>query len=138
MLKNRFADDPNTYQQFLQIMMDFLKDPGSNSASEVQHKVNELFNGHSDLINGFKQFIPIETAPSKQDEPHNPGSERQQQIIKILAEYNENPTSVGELSGQLKELLGDDPAVLELLEQYAPIMSEEERKEGEKAGKAAS
>lgn len=119
-------------------MMDFLKDPGSKSPSEVQQKVNELFSGQPDLVNGFKQFIPVESAQPKQETPQNMGTERQQQIIKILAEYNENPTSLGKLSGQLKELFGDNPAILELLEQYTPVTSEEKRKEARNAGKEAS
>ncbi|PVH87363.1 hypothetical protein DL98DRAFT_510221 [Cadophora sp. DSE1049] len=137
-VQNRFSDDTAIYQQFLNVMMDFLKDPGAKSPFEVQQSVNMLFSGHPDLIEGFGRFIPAETAQQKQDTPQAPGSERQQQITKILAEYNENPTSLGELSGQLKELFGDNPAVLKLLEQYAPGINEGQRKETKAPEKVTS
>ncbi|KAG4440008.1 hypothetical protein IFR05_004522 [Cadophora sp. M221] len=118
-VQKRFSADPTVYQQFLKIVMDSQNDPSKESTAEAEQKVKLLFNNHPDLVEGFKQFLPAETAQPKQEETfQTPDSERQQQLLKVFAEYNEKPTSLDELSSKLKELFGEDPAMLKMLDQY--------------------
>ena len=55
-VKMRFADQPDVYNRFLDIMKDFksqaIDTPG------VINRVSELFNGHPALIQGFNTFLP--------------------------------------------------------------------------------
>jgi len=89
-----------------------------------------LFENQPDLIEGFKQFLPTENPlQNQEDKPQSPGSNRQQKVRALFAEYNENPTSLSELSSKLKELAEEDPALLKLLDQYGPYASGSGRKE---------
>ena len=55
-VKVRFVDQPDVYNQFLDIMKDFksqtIDTPG------VIFRVSQLFNGHPNLIQGFNTFLP--------------------------------------------------------------------------------
>ncbi|KAJ7773027.1 hypothetical protein B0H16DRAFT_1880538 [Mycena metata] len=54
-VKNKFHDQPNVYNHFLEIMKEFrsqtIDTPG------VIQRVSHLFNGHPDLIQGFNTFL---------------------------------------------------------------------------------
>lgn len=56
-VKIRFHDQPEVYNQFLDIMKDFksqlIDTPG------VIRRVSQLFNGHPALIQGFNTFLPV-------------------------------------------------------------------------------
>lgn len=56
-VKVRFHDQPEVYNQFLDIMKDFksqlIDTPG------VIRRVSQLFNGHPALIQGFNTFLPV-------------------------------------------------------------------------------
>ncbi|KXN85581.1 Paired amphipathic helix protein pst1 [Leucoagaricus sp. SymC.cos] len=56
-VKGQFHDQPDVYNQFLDIMKDFkhelIDTPG------VIKRVSQLFNGHSALIQGFNTFLPV-------------------------------------------------------------------------------
>ncbi|GLB39349.1 putative histone deacetylase (HDAC) interacting [Lyophyllum shimeji] len=56
-VKVQFADQPNVYNQFLDIMKEFKNElidtPG------VIRRVSQLFNGHASLIQGFNTFLPV-------------------------------------------------------------------------------
>ena len=65
-VKNRFANQPVVYNQFLDIMKDF---KSQNIDTEgVIRRVKSLFRGNRSLILGFNQFLPpgykIESNPS--------------------------------------------------------------------------
>ncbi|KAH7330141.1 hypothetical protein BKA65DRAFT_508616 [Rhexocercosporidium sp. MPI-PUGE-AT-0058] len=124
-VQNRFADDPAVYQQFIKLLTDSQKDPGTKSTAKAEQSIKILFSNHPDLIEGFQQFLPAEgTRKEEEVTPQSPSSDRQRQLLKVFTEYNENPTTLGELSGTLKELFGDDPALLKLLDQYTPAVDE--------------
>ncbi|KAG0174311.1 Transcriptional regulatory protein sin3 [Apophysomyces sp. BC1015] len=55
-IKNRFADDPETYKQFLEILQTYQKE--QKPIQEVYAQVQILFNGAHDLLDEFKQFLP--------------------------------------------------------------------------------
>ncbi|KAF7720667.1 Transcriptional regulatory protein sin3 [Apophysomyces ossiformis] len=58
-IKNRFADDPETYKQFLEILQTYQKE--QKPIQEANH-LQILFNGAQDLLDEFKQFLPDASA----------------------------------------------------------------------------
>ncbi|KAG0953193.1 hypothetical protein G6F57_001621 [Rhizopus arrhizus] len=61
-IKNRYAHDPDTYKQFLEILQTYQKD--NRPIQEVYTHVQYLFNGAPDLLEEFKQFLPDITGQS--------------------------------------------------------------------------
>ncbi|OAD81320.1 hypothetical protein PHYBLDRAFT_161933 [Phycomyces blakesleeanus NRRL 1555(-)] len=55
-IKNRFASDPDTYKQFLEILQMYQKD--EKAIQDVYSQVQYLFNGSPDLLHEFKLFLP--------------------------------------------------------------------------------
>lgn len=55
-VNTRFQDEPQVYNQFLDIMKDFKGQ--SIDTSEVIKRVSTLFRGHKELILGFNTFLP--------------------------------------------------------------------------------
>ena len=55
-VKVRFVDQPDVYNQFLDIMKDFKSQ--SIDTPGVIFRVSQLFNGHPNLIQGFNTFLP--------------------------------------------------------------------------------
>ncbi|KAI8971599.1 hypothetical protein BDF20DRAFT_837905 [Mycotypha africana] len=58
-IKNRFANEPDTYKQFLEILQTYQKE--QRPIQEVYAQVRVLFNGAEDLLTEFKQFLPDTT-----------------------------------------------------------------------------
>ncbi|KAF7722709.1 Transcriptional regulatory protein sin3 [Apophysomyces ossiformis] len=55
-IKNRFAGEPETYKQFLEILQTYQKE--QRPIQEVYSHVQFLFNSAPDLLDEFKQFLP--------------------------------------------------------------------------------
>ncbi|EKX35432.1 hypothetical protein GUITHDRAFT_51608, partial [Guillardia theta CCMP2712] len=55
-IKQRFANDQEVYQKFLQILQRY-KEEGS-AIAQVKQQVAELFAGHDDLLGEFGNFLP--------------------------------------------------------------------------------
>ncbi|KAI2507578.1 hypothetical protein MHU86_6871 [Fragilaria crotonensis] len=55
-IKKRFADDPNTYHQFLEILHTYQKE--QRGIKEVLEQVASLFADHPDLLKEFTFFLP--------------------------------------------------------------------------------
>ncbi|GFR40981.1 hypothetical protein Agub_g1646 [Astrephomene gubernaculifera] len=55
-VKNRFADQKDVYDTFLEIMKEFKA--ARIDTTGVIHKVKQLFKGHRELILGFNTFLP--------------------------------------------------------------------------------
>ncbi len=62
-IKNRFANQPEVYKQFLDILHNCHNQ--KHPIPEVLEQVSALFKGHEDLIEGFKIFIPEAPTPNK-------------------------------------------------------------------------
>ncbi|KAI9498981.1 hypothetical protein BDB00DRAFT_867052 [Zychaea mexicana] len=78
-IKNRYAGDPETYKQFLEILQTYQKE--RKPIQEVYQHVQYLFNGAPDLLIEFKQFLPEITGQPAPDfldelEPAYMGSKR--------------------------------------------------------------
>ena len=59
-IKTRFANEPDTYKHFLEILQTYQKD--AKPIQEVYSQVTELFKGAQDLLQDFKQFLPENNA----------------------------------------------------------------------------
>ncbi|KAH6909802.1 paired amphipathic helix [Coprinopsis sp. MPI-PUGE-AT-0042] len=69
-VKIHFADQPQVYQQWLDIMGDFRV--SAIGVPEVIERVSKLFNGNSELMEGFNAFLPPGHRPAS-DLAGNPG-----------------------------------------------------------------
>ncbi|KAG9087527.1 Transcriptional regulatory protein sin3 [Ceratobasidium sp. UAMH 11750] len=59
-IKQRFASDPDTYKQFLEILQTYQKE--QRPIAEVYQQVNVLFNNQRDLLEDFQHFLPDDGA----------------------------------------------------------------------------
>merc|ERR1719502_2100339 len=55
-IKTRFAKQPETYKQFLEILHTYQKE--QKTIKEVYEQVSTLFKNHADLLGEFSQFLP--------------------------------------------------------------------------------
>ncbi|KAI9263846.1 hypothetical protein EDC94DRAFT_517900, partial [Helicostylum pulchrum] len=55
-IKSRFANQPDTYKKFLEILQTYQKD--QKPIQEVYAEVQVLFNSSNELLDEFKQFLP--------------------------------------------------------------------------------
>ncbi|EER28429.1 Paired amphipathic helix repeat family protein [Coccidioides posadasii C735 delta SOWgp] len=62
-IKNRFADSPEIYKQFLEILQTYQRE--SKPIQDVYAQVTVLFNSAPDLLEDFKQFLPESAAQAK-------------------------------------------------------------------------
>lgn len=60
-IKQRFAGDPDTYKQFLEILQTYQKE--QRPIHEVYGQVTHLFDHAQDLLDEFKQFLPDTGGP---------------------------------------------------------------------------
>lgn len=60
-IKQRFANDPDTYKQFLEILQTYQKE--QRPIQEVYAQVTVLFDHAQDLLDEFKQFLPVSGVP---------------------------------------------------------------------------
>ncbi|OCH87472.1 hypothetical protein OBBRIDRAFT_814100 [Obba rivulosa] len=65
-IKTRFADDPETYKQFLEILQTYQKEQKHLHDSQVYAQVQMLFKDAPDLMAEFRDFLPEAMAPSAQ------------------------------------------------------------------------
>ena len=62
-IKNRFAQHPEIYKQFLEILQTYQRE--SKPIGDVYAQVTDLFNAAPDLLEDFKQFLPESAAQAK-------------------------------------------------------------------------
>ncbi|ELR11207.1 uncharacterized protein ACA1_389180 [Acanthamoeba castellanii str. Neff] len=104
-VKRRYADRPEVYQSFLEIMKDFkaqrLDTPGVLAA------VRELFSGNEELIEGFnKRFI---TAPGVY-----------KAFLETLHEFHKQNQSIREVHAHVAHLFKDHPDLLAGFVEFLP------------------
>lgn len=56
--KERYAHDPATYRQFLELLQRFQRE--QISIEEVNNQVAVLFHGNEDLVHDFRGFLPAQ------------------------------------------------------------------------------
>ncbi|KAI8606268.1 hypothetical protein EDD21DRAFT_298439 [Dissophora ornata] len=64
-IKNRFANDPETYKQFLELLQAYQKE--MKPITDVYSHVTILFKSAPDLLDEFKQFLPENGNPPNPD-----------------------------------------------------------------------
>ena len=62
-IKNRFAQQPEIYKQFLEILQTYQRE--SKPIQDVYAQVTQLFSSAPDLLEDFKQFLPESAAQAK-------------------------------------------------------------------------
>lgn len=70
-IKTRFANQPDIYKQFLEILQTYQRE--QKPIGEVYEQVTQLFANSPDLLNDFKQFLP--DSGNQQLGPPRPGEE---------------------------------------------------------------
>lgn len=65
-IKNRFAQQPEIYKQFLEILQTYQRE--SRPIQDVYAQVTKLFDGAPDLLQDFKQFLPDSAAQARESE----------------------------------------------------------------------
>ena len=63
LLQNRFAQQPEIYKQFLEILQTYQRE--SRPIQDVYAQVTQLFNAAPDLLEDFKQFLPDPAAQGR-------------------------------------------------------------------------
>ncbi|MES1917592.1 MAG: hypothetical protein MHM6MM_009305, partial [Cercozoa sp. M6MM] len=58
-VRERFQDQPEVYEQFLEVLMAFSENEES-TVTVVAEKIQELFGGYPDMVEGFRYFLPPE------------------------------------------------------------------------------
>jgi paired amphipathic helix protein Sin3a len=61
--QNRFAQQPEIYKQFLEILQTYQRE--SKPIQDVYAQVTQLFHAAPDLLDDFKQFLPETAAQAK-------------------------------------------------------------------------
>ena len=111
-VKNKFADKPQVYNQFLDIMKDF-KSQAINTEGVIE-RVKTLFKGNRHLILGFNQFLPPgykielplpgkEAPPPREKKPTIEFNHAVQYVAKIKHRFREQP----EIYGEFLDILHD-------------------------------
>ena len=72
-IKKRFADDPNTYHQFLEILHTYQKE--QRGIKEVLEQVASLFADHPDLLKEFTFFLPDAVQEQAKERLHRAAAE---------------------------------------------------------------
>lgn len=80
-IKTRFANQPDIYKQFLEILQTYQRE--QKPIGEVYEQVTQLFANSPDLLNDFKQFLP----DSGNHEPFPPQVHGQAQLLATDKQY---------------------------------------------------
>lgn len=89
-IKQRFDHAPEIYEQFLQILHAYQENKSSDEAIDrVKSRVQQLFYGHSDLLDEFAYFLPEMAAKNRDAAPQKSTSlkRKRTQQIQRAADY---------------------------------------------------
>ncbi|GMM54440.1 transcriptional regulator [Maudiozyma humilis] len=78
-IKNRFADQPDIYKNFLEILQTYQRD--QKPINEVYAQVTVLFQNAPDLLDDFKKFLPDSSASEQQQQQQQPAMQMQPQNV---------------------------------------------------------
>lgn len=99
-IKKRFANDPDTYKKFLDILHTYQKE--QTSIKEVLDEVSELFINHSDLLKEFTFFLPDAVREKAKQEINRINARRRKEEQRKKEEAV--ASGAGEFAGGLIEL----------------------------------
>ncbi|KAJ3071498.1 Transcriptional regulatory protein sin3 [Podochytrium sp. JEL0797] len=112
-IKNRFANEPDTYKQFLEILQTYQKE--SKPIQEVYAQVQVLFKGAPDLLDEFKHFLPEVQSIGNKGPPPPPQQQQQPRSGPAVGIWTGNDVRRGSGSGlppaaQISKKLGKRPS----------------------------
>ncbi|KAI8353986.1 hypothetical protein BD560DRAFT_408082 [Blakeslea trispora] len=90
LVKNRFSDKPDVYNQFLDIMKDF-KSQAIDTPGVIK-RVSSLFKGHPELISGFNTFLPSGYRIQCSTDPRDPHTIIVITPTETMTIHNNHPT----------------------------------------------
>ncbi|KAF1800657.1 hypothetical protein FB192DRAFT_1327944 [Mucor lusitanicus] len=100
-VKVRFSDDPDVYNQFLDIMKDF-KSQAIDTPGVIE-RVSTLFKGHPTLISGFNTFLPPGYRIECSTDPREPD------LITVTTPSGVTTTTGGASSGHAMHPISQPP-----------------------------
>ncbi|KAF0683650.1 Aste57867_24295 [Aphanomyces stellatus] len=77
-IKKRFADEPETFKAFLEILHTYQNEQGSISSKQVLDQVSFLFRDYPDLLREFTLFLPDEVQEQAKEELNKAAEKAQQ------------------------------------------------------------
>ncbi len=80
-IKRRFAGEPRTYQQFLEILHTYQKE--QRGIREVLEQVSALFADHPDLLKEFTYFLPEAVQEQAKERLHAAAAEAEQRLFAV-------------------------------------------------------
>ncbi|CAI4051153.1 transcriptional regulator SIN3 SKDI_15G1520 [Saccharomyces kudriavzevii IFO 1802] len=83
-IKTRFADQPDIYKHFLEILQTYQRE--QKPINEVYAQVTHLFQNAPDLLEDFKKFLPDSSASANQQVQHAQQHAQQQQEAQMHAQ----------------------------------------------------
>lgn len=113
-IKTRFADQPDIYKQFLEILQTYQRE--QKPINEVYAQVTILFKKAPDLLDDFKKFLPDSSGPSQHQLPSSTSvqyysSHSQQQNLPPLGSFS--PPNQSSVTDQ-PTLLPIQPSVINI------------------------
>ncbi|RHZ13146.1 hypothetical protein DYB31_008636 [Aphanomyces astaci] len=88
-IKKRFADEPETYKAFLEILHTYQKEQGS--IKQVLDQVSFLFRDHPDLLREFTFFLPDAVQEQAKERLNKAAEKAQLRQAKLLASTSSHP-----------------------------------------------
>jgi paired amphipathic helix protein Sin3a len=87
-IKRRFANDPNTYHTFLEILHTYQKE--QRGIKEVLEQVAHLFQDHPDLLKEFTFFLPDAVQEQAKERLHRAAAESENRLMQQqMAQYQQ-------------------------------------------------
>ncbi|OQR96732.1 paired amphipathic helix protein Sin3 [Thraustotheca clavata] len=99
-IKKRFADEPDTYKSFLEILHTYQKEQGS--IKQVLDQVSYLFRDHPDLLKEFTYFLPDAVQDAARIRLHTAAERAQARQLKLQMSGGKDKSFKGKKSGKDK------------------------------------
>ncbi|KAG2526444.1 hypothetical protein JM16_003832 [Phytophthora kernoviae] len=108
-IKQRFADEPETYKEFLAILHTYQKE--QRSIRQVLDQVSHLFRDHPDLLREFTFFLP-DAVQEQAKERLNRAAEKAQQRKDLMAQKHKYASQSGYQQSRRDDgrSMGDSPS----------------------------
>ncbi|KAI3413787.1 Paired amphipathic helix protein Sin3b [Globodera pallida] len=133
-IKERFADKPDVYREFLNILGNYQQCEGDQkwSEAEVYQRVSRLFHNELDLMRDFKSFLPDakldfseqqneQQKPKLEEVREKQSSEHQQQMTVQTQSSNSKPMTTSTSAVASKKQIGKEQSNLNAKKAKAPV-----------------
>ncbi|CAG9310396.1 unnamed protein product [Blepharisma stoltei] len=142
LVRSRFRENGNKYEEFLQIMKAFKEQRVDTEA--VCKRVQELFRGHRVLLLEFNKLIPQNYRISVESRPHyNEAIEYMRKVkeetkndpaiydefIKILKQYQSKEMSLDDVNNSVRKLMVNYPVLMDSFKAFLPNYYDESSEE---------